>query len=159
VKTPNRDHYKIELPLVNAPYWWANDSPDSMAFASARSHGAWRKAVHKIAGFFEREFGYDASCSGEAFSGVNRHDDAAVWVADDKAGDIVFGAALFRQSLTGWSMQWAWIHPFERNKGWMARAWPFFQRRYKKLTVDGPLSPAMRAFLKKYDPEEAKRHE
>lgn len=45
-------------------------------------------------------------------------------------------------------MQFAWLHPFCRNKGFVKSAWPEFIRRFGKFYVSTPRSPSMQALLK-----------
>ncbi|MFZ5524876.1 MAG: hypothetical protein ACOY9D_12455 [Pseudomonadota bacterium] len=50
----------------------------------------------------------------------------------------------------GWSLQWAWFHPYFRGRGHLSKAWPHFISKYGKFHVQYPVSAAMEKFLKKY---------
>jgi hypothetical protein len=72
---------------------------------------------------------------------------------EDDAGRLaVFGACCFRNRHFKdyehpYAMQWVWFHPYARRNGHLARAWPYFERRFGLFIVEGPFSAAMRRFL------------
>src|SRR5262249_29041872 len=49
-----------------------------------------------------------------------------------------------------YALQWIWFHPYERNRGHLSRALPYFQARFGRLIAEPPFSPAMNAFLHKH---------
>jgi hypothetical protein len=46
-----------------------------------------------------------------------------------------------------WALQWIWFHPYERRKGHLRNAWPYFLDRFGTFQVEPPLSPAMDKLL------------
>jgi hypothetical protein len=115
-----------------------------------------RKAVRCCAIYFRREFRFDFV----QYEGADETPDptarAYLW-ADD--GHVAYGACCFRwrvpsQGEPWWALQWIWFHPYERERGHLKRTWPLFEARYGDFAVEGPISRAMRAFLKAMDPEE-----
>ncbi|MEV6527227.1 hypothetical protein AB0M43_35380 [Longispora sp. NPDC051575] len=60
---------------------------------------------------------------------------------------IAAGAAEFVEDDGGWTMTWIWLHPYERGGELIERAWEELEGRYGEFRIDGPFSPAMRAFL------------
>jgi hypothetical protein len=48
-----------------------------------------------------------------------------------------------------WSIVWAWLHPYERRKGHLTKAWPFIMEMFPSPHVEWPLSSSMGNFLKK----------
>ncbi len=48
-----------------------------------------------------------------------------------------------------WWLDWVWIHPFFRHKGYLSRAWPTFKNVYGNFIVQRPYSKPMECFLKK----------
>ncbi len=108
-----------------------------------------RRAVQTLAEFARRELGYDAS----GYTAMAPNPDAEAWLWavddwDDRARAVGF-CILVRDEISrgAWEMTWAWFHPFERGRGRLSRAWPFFERRYGRELVVHERSPAMSAFL------------
>ncbi|WP_412540090.1 hypothetical protein R8Z50_30375 [Longispora sp. K20-0274] len=61
---------------------------------------------------------------------------------------IAAGAAEFiRHDDGAWMMTWIWLHPYERGNSLAGQVWDELEDRYGQFLIDGPLSPAMRAFL------------
>lgn len=46
-------------------------------------------------------------------------------------------------------LQFGWLHPFYRNKGFVKSAWPEFTGRFGQFYVSTPRSPSMQALLKR----------
>lgn len=115
--------------------------------------------VYEIATYFRREFGYDFvqyskdkrdpedKC--QAFLWYERNDFSAY------ESDVVYGACCFRyrewkNSEPGWSLQWVWFHPFQREKGHLKNAIPLFKKLYGNFEVEAPYSRAMKQCVDKY---------
>jgi len=45
-----------------------------------------------------------------------------------------------------WSLTWAWLHPYERRKGHLTRAWPILIEMFPNPHMEPPLSEAMERF-------------
>lgn len=130
-----------------------------------------RRLVEECARYFRREFRYDfvpysateMSCP-DAFTHktaayVFTHPECCLDI-NKSTGDLirklrVVGACCFRWRVWtdrphGYAMQWIWLHPYVRNKGYLKLCWPYFLHRFGEFLVEPPLSPAMRHFVKKY---------
>jgi hypothetical protein len=115
-----------------------------------------REAVEQIAYFFRREFGYDfvQYCSQEEDDDGHR---AYLWVQPGtlEHGKVkAIGACCFRWrewegAPPSYGLQWVWFHPHERRKGYLTKAWPYFQKRFGKFIPESPLSIGMKRFLLK----------
>jgi hypothetical protein len=121
-----------------------------------------RRAVECIAYYFRREFSYDLVqyCSLEMEDDGHR---AYLWTdpmtLDEDDREVVFGACCFRWRqwrdpppdfpAESYGMQWIWMHPYQRRKGVLSRAWPYFLARFHPFVPEGPHSPGMEAFLRK----------
>lgn len=67
-------------------------------------------------------------------------------------GDRVIGACSFRppeSTHDRWKMDWIWLCPSGRRKGFLGRAWPLFKARFGDFALEQPVSPAMQAFVAK----------
>lgn len=52
-----------------------------------------------------------------------------------------------------WGLQWVWVCPQARRSGILAQRWPSLRQRFGDFYVEGPVSEAMRTFLKKQNDE------
>ena len=110
-----------------------------------------RKAVEKIAYYFRREFGYDFP----PYTTNRTKEEECVfmwigldfdWSGNEKA--VAYGACGFlREPHEYWGLAWVWMHPYERRKGHLSMAWPYFQERFGTFLAYPPYSPEMKAFL------------
>ena len=48
------------------------------------------------------------------------------------------------------ALQWVWIHPYARRKGFLSQIWPYFKELYGDFTTESSY-PTMCAFLRKHD--------
>lgn len=119
-----------------------------------------RRAVHRIARYFNREFGYDGVQYNSRERDSNTETVAFIWTKSSyhdryhEGGVFAFGACCFRwrtykDQVSSWALQWAWFHGYERRKGHLSKAWPFFEARFGHFDVERPLSPAMQSFVAK----------
>jgi hypothetical protein len=107
---------------------------------------------------FEREFEY----SFIQYRATEPEDQtlhrAYVWtdpatLKDDK--ETVIGACCFRwrewsDAPPGYSLDFVWLHPYQRAKGMLEKAWPYFQKRFEQqFFVQDPLSKGIARFLRK----------
>jgi len=138
------ERYRIQLPTLTPikednslkiPYEVTRDSPI-----------AYRKAVEKIGRYWEREgdfrcgISYDHECKYENEKAV------FLWTApttierfiknEDGWHDvdilnkaIAYGACGFDYE-DKWQLAWIWIHPYERRKGVLTKAWDYFYERF-----------------------------
>jgi hypothetical protein len=122
-----------------------------------------RRAVECIAYYFRREFGYDflQYCSLEMDDDGHR---AYIWAdpctLNEQDKITVFGACCFRWRTwkdapsdfpsKSYALQWIWLHPYQRRKGILDKAWPYFLARFDPFVPEGPHSPAMQGFLRKH---------
>lgn len=119
---------------------------------TARSPITHRRALHRMATYFRREFRYDFI----QYDPSERESDHVGYLFLERNWDdtIVVGGTIFRwreytQEKPGWAMAWIWLHPYERHRGRLTAVWPYFRERFGVFDVEGPISPAMQAFLAK----------
>jgi len=128
-----------------------------------------RRAVWKLALYFRREFGYDTAPWG--YEGKYVDDEAIAYMftlsdiysdkEDWRQPEYGFGAVGFRwrrwtDAPHGWALQWAWIHPYQRNRGNLSKLWPSLKKLHGDFHVEPPLSAAMKRFIESQDAKEAK---
>lgn len=159
---PGREHYLIKLPMIDPRTIFAawlsfrnrhgsiNNYPPYLI--PVRHDSAWnlRNATRVLARYFQKEFFYD-------FIQWETYDNdpntiAFLWTRAPETIEPVWGAACFRwrdrtDAPAGWSLDWVWFHPYERNKGHLKEAWPFFKTVFGDFDVSTPTSPAMKAFV------------
>lgn len=115
-----------------------------------------RAAVYQAASYYRREFSYDITPYGYEGREIDPRATAFVWT------DLLFipyaavGACCFRwrdgrHGYDGgyWVLHWTWLHPYLRRHGLLTQAWPYFNEQFPGFLVEGPIPPAMRAFLAK----------
>lgn len=125
------------------------------ARVTAVSPPALRRAVETLAHFFKREGHYD-------FVGyyADHPPDETVYLWESYRLDAapgktsIIGAAGF--GIVNWqslgprpTLEWVWIHPYERRQGLLTRAWPLFEREHGEFIINPPYTTAMRTFLAK----------
>ncbi|BDI30536.1 hypothetical protein CCAX7_25870 [Capsulimonas corticalis] len=77
-----------------------------------------------------------------------------LWVANTGGGWYqAVGAVNFRKRnwshVSPWGLEWIWLHPFARGRGYLKAAWPYFEQEFGDFIPEPPYSPAMRHFLLK----------
>lgn len=117
----------------------------------------YRRAVHRCAQYFQREFGYDFVQYGFEGRDPDPSHRAFLWTGASSHPYTVIGACCFRwreyrSSPHAYALQWAWLHPYERRKGVLTACWPFFVARFGEFSIEAPHSPAMQAFIRKNAP-------
>jgi hypothetical protein len=166
-----RDHWTIKLPILdprstlNAICAWKLASygpgqafddvlllPEGLIPVGPASGRSLRKAVHELAKLFRREFGYDFVQW--SVKETNPRTEAFLWCSESWSFQVPLGAVCFRwrewkDAPAGWSLDWIWMHPFERRHGHLSTAWPFFSKLYGDFHVAPSLSPAMSSFVEK----------
>jgi hypothetical protein len=124
-----------------------------------------RELVEQNAKYLKREFRYD---SRPYESRAHRPDSVAfLWRTPAFRGDVpcvaYVGACEFSwrkwdDAPSNYELSWGWLHPYIRCPVHLANAWPFFRGIFGDFSVRPPLSPAMRKFLAKVEPDEARAH-
>ncbi len=107
-----------------------------------------RAAMYERARQFRREFDYGLIQWDEP---ERREAEAVGFLFSYVEGRIV-GACAFRPEWSGattWRLDWVWICPSERRKGYLARQWDRFAQRFGRFEIEPPVSPSMAAFLGK----------
>jgi hypothetical protein len=115
-----------------------------------------RNAVHRFARYFRREFKYDFVQYSP--SDIQGPDEANAFLFCDPRWEDsydAYGACCFRwrewkDHPPGWALQWAWMHPYWREKGHFKRVYPLFRERFGLFHFEPPLSKAMRGFIDKH---------
>ena len=162
MRTQNREFYSIILPTVTEKLkhdsWhkdWdkhmevirkINKFPDILI--TKESSIVLKRAMYKLALYFKREFNYDYIQydihSKNKYIGY-------MWTEED----VIIGGCLFWWADRDdcWRMNWAWFHPYVRNRKLLSESWNYFLERHEKFDVDLPLSGNMKTFLikKKYE--------
>lgn len=122
----------------------------------------YKKAVETIARYFMREFQYDCL----QYCHLERCPNTVAYLWNELVTTNyapynhvgrVFGACCFRyrdekwgiKENPYWALQWIWIHPFERRKGHLTKALPFFKQCFGDFNIEHPLSEAMQKFVSK----------
>lgn len=152
-------HYDLKMPRTAAP--WVRDAdglaalyPGELVTVTARSPLKHRQAVESVAKFFRREFHYDFV----QYRAVDEEPNctAYLWRARGWLGEsnTVVGGCCFRwvkwrDAPDGWSLSWIWLHPYERRRGRLTEAWPYFRAKFGDFHIERPVSSAMQGFLKK----------
>jgi hypothetical protein len=162
MKKNSREFYSIRLPIITektAHDSWYQDWDKHMevirkinkfpdVLVTKDSSIVLKRAMYKLALYFQREFGYDY-----IQYDINSKNNYIGYMWTD--GTIVIGACLFWWSDEDecWRMNWAWFHPYLRDKKLLSESWNYFIERHGKFDVDLPLSNNMKAFLikKKYE--------
>lgn len=137
-----------------------------------------RKAVEKIATFFQREMEYDfiQYDASEPSGGTHEpyiptiaylftNPDLLHYTKNRKSKILTIGGCCFRKrdheniSDLIWELDWIWLHPYERNKGVLVKYWKHFLREFKIFFPSQPISKSMEKFLTKQNhPIDAKVH-
>lgn len=165
---PSSDRYAINAPRVSVRRYCDDWSPDHAAIREAGisfkvtgdSKAVLKRAVLHCAAYFRREFHYDFVQYGMEDEGDGNQ--AFLWCSDDYDRRGI-GACCFRwREYTnhphGWALQWIWFHPYFRRHGHLRKAWPYFRQAFGDFAVEGPISPAMEAFLAAVDPKAVPDH-
>lgn len=128
--------------------------PDDLSCVTTRSPLKLRRAVWQLAHYFRREFRYDVVQYGFEGRETDTSARAYLWDLTDRGDEVhhAVGACCFRwrqysDAPPGWALQWIWLHPFERGRGHLKRAWPYFRARFGDFDVEPPVSLAMAGFL------------
>jgi hypothetical protein len=142
-------YYRIELKKIPRKYRRVNPLK-----VTRRSPFNLRKQVERFAVYFRREFGYPIT---EFKAKENREYTAYLFaVSDGTAADAWVGACCFRPesysySTEGETLRWVWIHPYQRRRGILSRAWAKLRANHGDFFVEPPLSPAMLRFVLKHN--------
>ncbi|WP_155741419.1 hypothetical protein [Burkholderia territorii] len=154
------DGYSLSLPVSRDPVF---DHRSPVLVFPHDPHEL-RQHVELLARYFKREGHFD-HMQFEADEAVADPDFVRyeAWLFHVPAWDLatedqgtprrMIGACCFRwrewsDLEPGWSLDWIWLHPFERDRGHLSKAWPVFEARYgASFHVATPLSLAMQAFL------------
>jgi hypothetical protein len=172
-----QSHFDIRLPTVPVPAKWTcvrrdyehytrlcgslyrGDYPSLLGLdllpVVSNAPSAARRAVWQFADYFRREFIMNAAQDSDVGVGDDQKCVAFLWQCR-LAGEEnrVLGACCFQDRQLddtphAWSLQWVWLHPFERRRGHLSRAWPYFAARFGPFYVEPPWTDAMQAFLTK----------
>jgi hypothetical protein len=144
-------YYRIDLKETPERYYG-----QSLVKVSAFSPLQLRREVEKFGYYFRREFDYaiqfEASEMGPYSAYIFSSHEGFLWV----------GACCFRKcifpDLDGMeldSLQWAWLHPYFRNRGILRSHWTALKAEHGDFFLEHPLSPAMRSFFLKYAKDSA----
>lgn len=146
--------------------------PKGLCMITRDSPLSYKKAVEAIGVYFTREMRYDfrpfsvSEYSNRVYrTPSNRTNDentrSFLWVnADGYPGHWeTYGACTFRRTGDTWYLKWVWLHPYERRKGHLRTAWPFFRSMFGVFVPDAPISPALQEFMRKVGYEDVLKSE
>jgi hypothetical protein len=96
-----------------------------------------RDVVEEIGKQFRREGGFDF----QPFRADDPTSDGVLFNSRRFTATfaIAAGAAGFTQTDDTWSMDWVWLHPYERRYGRLDGAWDELELRYGQFHIDGPV--------------------
>ena len=138
-----------------------------LVMVTSKSPRSYKRAVERMAYFFQREMHFDFPQYGASEYSRNVYLDDVKTDADLRAflwynNDIsnladnewpIIGAGCFRlkRYIDGeiWGFDWVWIHPYERRRGHLKMAWPFFKSMFVDFEFTPPFSPSMANFVRK----------
>ncbi len=174
--TPRSRCYDFKFPFLsiarNPHQQEARFSPTQRApfiVVGPESPLSWRKAVEDLAYYCQNELGFETGffSANEGSDARFQRDRVLVFYRQEikerqpsprNPKDFInyysfFGAVGVRWRDWGhtpatWSLDWAWVHPYERRRGHLSEAWPFLLRMFPNPHIEHP-SEAMKAFLKK----------
>ena len=143
--------------LCNEPF------PSGLCMVTKDSPLLHKKGVQAFASYFRRETGYDSRQFAVSEYGNDNNRSQGDWVTtDDNTRSFLwcdtedgpcpwdtFGGCTFRKKAAFWKLDWVWLHPYERRKGHLQSAWPFFRSMFGIFIVQKPLSNAMKQFIKR----------
>lgn len=143
------DYYDIVVPRVGS-----GKDPELICVAHlprlpieviACSELTYRRAVERLAYFFKREFQWDFV----QFDAKDKSNyKAFLWLSGNKGiGACCFRFREWEDYPHGWALQWIWLHPYVRRRGWLSKAWPMFKSKFPGFICEPPLSENMKAFL------------
>jgi len=149
--------YEMRLPKVaQLPLHWQVEPFEAVAgvrLVDVNSKIADRRAAETLATYFKRELSYDIV----QYSVSETYPKDCVLLFTYETYEKVqyaFGAVCMRwreylDHDLEYAMAWVWFHPYERKQGHLSKLWPHLAERFGNFVCEGPLSPAMRAFLTK----------
>ncbi|AVA33801.1 hypothetical protein [Cupriavidus metallidurans] len=155
--------YSLELPTVQE---LAGTSSPMLVTVDAPEWA--RRAAEQLGYYFKRELRFDfAPMEAGERRGHPGFSPFEVYLFHETAYDLleedgpayrrVFGACGLRhvtfanETEPRWEMQWAWFHPYFRNRGHLGKFWPELRQRYGDFLIQEPLSLGMQAFVAKHD--------
>lgn len=159
---PYHDSMSPEVNACNVAF------PSSgLVMVTSKSPRSYKKAVERIACFFQREMHFDFPQYGvfeysrNVYLNNAKTDSnlrAFLWHNTDVGNQEenkwpIIGAACFRfkrfKDGDIWVFDWVWIHPYERRRGKLKMAWPFFKSMFGDFDFTPPFSPSMANFVHK----------
>jgi hypothetical protein len=107
-----------------------------------------QRAVEPLGWYIKREFNYDFPLF--TAGDMDKDDLVFLWRGGSHFDCPLVGACSFEKRKNGINeLMWVWFHPYERRKGHLAKAWPYFCVRFGRFEVQGPWSDAMLSFMTK----------
>jgi hypothetical protein len=157
-----------EVDACDAPF------PDELLLVTSKSPRSYKMAVEKMAKFFQREMHFDfpqylASEYSRNYDyprDVKTDADlrAFLWYENDLFNRgpnewPIIGAAGFRfkrlKDGDAWVIDWVWMHPYERRRGHLKTAWPFFLSMFGNFRITRPVSASMVKFVRRMQGSES----
>jgi hypothetical protein len=153
------DDYSITLPVSDSYM-----TISGIFTVSKDSENDFREKLEGFALYFKREFKYDFIQyeANEHFYEENKYSgflfSEMAWDQLEEAEPAqyrLFGGGCFRwrelqDHDPAWVLDWVWIHPFFRHRGYLSKHWKFLKQEYGDFLVERPLSADMEKFLAKH---------
>ena len=113
---------------------------------TARSPLCVRKKLYEIAWALNKENGYDF------MMWQADGDDGHGYIMADNTGRAIGGCVVrwreYSNGLSFWALQWIWVAPCHRRKGWMRRMWNELAQKHSGLIPEPPFSDTGAAFVR-----------
>lgn len=156
------DYYSLSLPV--AEMRTISQSPTLVLPSDSI---LMRRRIEKFAKHFKREMRFDfPQFEAEEQPGMYGYVPYEAYIFHEAAGDVWFGEGPIKQRFFGaccfrwrewgnaspeWSLDWVWLHPYFRKRGFLAETWPKFKQKYGDFHLAEPLSCCMKTFIQKIE--------
>ncbi|WP_192250419.1 GNAT family N-acetyltransferase [Mesorhizobium silamurunense] len=158
----HRREHKKRLAYLDpkpVPQFVAERAANTEAELVDQNSPRWKhREMYRRALAFKREFSYDFV---QWLSPKEDDDPGVQGVLFSNPDDVIVGACAFRirehEGKSWRGLQWIWIAPKFRRSGILTARWAELRRRFGDFHVEGPVSEAMQAFLRKMGDEKLMR--
>jgi hypothetical protein len=109
----------------------------------------------RCARYFHREVDMHAVPPYEIDEGVDEeHKNTYILMRDNQPlGAFCMRKQYYKHAIETWALDWVWIHPYARGKGFMDLIVKLLDEEYDNWFLSTPLSPAMQAYVRTHELE------
>lgn len=155
------DKYDISLSILRDL-----EFPQEVLYVTSESSLKHREELEKLARYFKREqrtdiVQFEAEDDGNQYpyKGFLLLEHARDLMEEDEPTPFrIFGGGCFRErtqkTYQTWILDWVWVHPFFRGRGFVSKLWDDFTYEFGDFLVEPEYSLAMRKLLKSKGYEE-----